>query len=481
MPSFVLMITRSLFEHTEKTSPMFSILKVAAFRQLFAAQLIALLGTGLTTIALALLAFEIAGERAGLVLGTALTIKMVAYIGVAPIVGGLISPHQRKAVLIGLDIARAACVGLLPFVSAEWHIYVLIFVLNSCSAGFTPTFQSVIPQLFADKDDYTKALSLARAAYDLENLLSPTIAAMLLLFVSFNSFFVANAIAFVVSAVLVSITVFPTVAASTGTTLTFAQKIAYGFQIYRKTPRLIGMLAMFMAVALAGAMVIVNTIVLVRVNLGGDETQVALAMAAFGAGSLIAALMVPRMVNRLGDQAIMRRGGWLLVVTLLLGAYVTNYQLLLATWFVMGLGYSLVQTPAGRVLQRSARQEDLPKLFAAQFALSHACWLIAYPLSGYLGGLWAIGATFTVFAVVAGLAMHVSQQLWQTDDPEEIEHQHDALYHDHTHYHDQHHTHEHEGWEGPEPHKHPHHHGAVVHRHKFVIDGHHTEWPIKTH
>jgi MFS family permease len=459
---------------------MLSILKVKAFRQLFGAQLIALLGTGLTTIALALLAFEIAGDRAGMVLGTALTIKMIAYIGVAPIVGGLIAPEQRKTVLIALDVARALCGAMLACVSAEWHIDALIFVLNACSAGFTPTFQSIIPQLFANKDDYSKALGMARAAYDLENLLSPTIAAILLVFVSYNAFFVANAVAFLVSAVLVAITVFPTVAVQSGVEMRFAKKIAYGFQIYRKTPRLMGMLAMFMAVALAGAMVIVNTIVLVRVNLGGDETQLAVAMAAFGSGSLIAALMVPRLVNRLDDQAIMRRGGWLLVIMLLLGAYVTDYFTLLAVWFLLGLGYSLVQTPAGRVLQRSAREEDLPKLFAAQFALSHACWLIAYPLAGYLGGLWAISATFTLFAVVAGLSLLLSQQLWRTDDPEEIEHQHDALYHDHMHYHDQHHAHAHEGWEGPEPHKHPHHHDSVVHRHKFVIDGHHTEWPIKT-
>ena len=58
------------------------------FRHLFAAQIIALAGTGLTTIALALLAYDLAGGDAGRVLGTALALKMVAYLGIAPIVGG---------------------------------------------------------------------------------------------------------------------------------------------------------------------------------------------------------------------------------------------------------------------------------------------------------------------------------------------------------------------------------------------------------
>lgn len=51
---------------------------------------------------------------------------------------------------------------------------------------------------------------------------------------------------------------------------------------------------------------------------------------------------------------------------------------------VCGIGYSAVLTPSGRLLRRCAHAEDRPALFAAQFALSHACWLVAYPLAGAL-------------------------------------------------------------------------------------------------
>ena len=66
---------------------MLSVLKNRTYRRLFAAQVVSLLGTGLATIALALLAYELAGDEAGKVLGTALAIKMVAYISVAPVAG----------------------------------------------------------------------------------------------------------------------------------------------------------------------------------------------------------------------------------------------------------------------------------------------------------------------------------------------------------------------------------------------------------
>jgi len=44
-------------------------------RHLFLAQVVALLGTGLATVALSLLAYDLAGDKAGPVLGTAMAIR----------------------------------------------------------------------------------------------------------------------------------------------------------------------------------------------------------------------------------------------------------------------------------------------------------------------------------------------------------------------------------------------------------------------
>ncbi len=64
---------------------MLSILADRTYRHLFFAQIIALLGTGMATVALGLLAYDFAGDRASLVLGTIFTIKMIAYVVVAPL------------------------------------------------------------------------------------------------------------------------------------------------------------------------------------------------------------------------------------------------------------------------------------------------------------------------------------------------------------------------------------------------------------
>jgi hypothetical protein len=70
------------------------------------------------------------------------------------------------------------------------------------------------------------------------------------------------------------------------------------------------------------------------------------------------------------------------------GIFLKDYITLVVLWACAGVGYSLSQTPGGRLLRRSSTAEDRPALFAAQFALSHSCWLVTYPLAGWVGAAW---------------------------------------------------------------------------------------------
>jgi len=68
---------------------------------------------------------------------------MTVYILLAPVAGAIVPPEKRKTVLISLDAVRACVVLILPFVTEIWQIYLLLAVLQSVSAGFTPLFQSL--------------------------------------------------------------------------------------------------------------------------------------------------------------------------------------------------------------------------------------------------------------------------------------------------------------------------------------------------
>ncbi len=116
---------------------MIEVLRNRTYRALFGAQVIALVGTGLLTVALGLLAFDLAGDAAGSVLGTALTIKMVAYVGVAPLMAALVDRIPKKAVLVGADLIRLVIAVMLPVVTETCWLIVPMWADAKTSCEYT--------------------------------------------------------------------------------------------------------------------------------------------------------------------------------------------------------------------------------------------------------------------------------------------------------------------------------------------------------
>ncbi|MER9630916.1 MFS transporter [Mesorhizobium sp. M0296] len=437
---------------------MLQVLANRTYRHLFLAQVIALIGTGLATVALGLLAYDLAGADAGAVLGTALAIKMIAYVGVAPVAAAFAERLPRRTMLVSLDLIRAAVAVFLPFVTEVWQVYLLIFVLQSASAGFTPAFQASIPDVLPEEKDYTRALSLSRLAYDLESVVSLMLAAALLSVISFHGLFAGTVVGFLASAALVVSVVLPSPQASEPRGI--YERTTRGIRIYLATPRLRGLLALNVAVAAASAMVIVNTVVLVQAQFGLSQSDTALALAAFGGGSMIAALALPRLLENVPDRVAMLSGAAILVAGVLVGPLAGSYYLLLPLWFVLGLGYSLAQTPSGRLIRRSADAVDRPALFAAQFALSHACWLITYPIAGRVGAAMGLPFTFILLGIIGAAALLAAIWLWPKHDPDVLVHTHVDLAEDDRHIGDA-------VWSE----------AGYEHSHGYVVDDRHPKWP----
>ncbi|MEO1109455.1 MAG: MFS transporter [Pseudomonadota bacterium] len=394
---------------------MLSVLHNRTYRHMLAAQVIALTGTGLATIALGLLAYDLAGEAAGLVLGAALTIKMIAYVTIAPLAAAFAEQLDRRKLLVVLDLVRAAVALCLPFVTDIWQVFVLIFVLQSASAGFTPAFQATIPDVLTDEHDYTRALSLSRLAMDLESLLSPMLAALLLLFFSFNTLFLGTSLGFIASALLVVSVILPSPKPSGRKGI--YDRTTRGIRLYLATPRLRGLLALSWCAAAISSMVIVNTVVLVRSDLGLSESAVAIALAGFGGGSMIAAFLLPPLLDRVPDRRVMLTGATIGTTTMVLAAFVSSstivtLPMLTGLWVLSGLGYSMSMTPSGRLLTRSAKPEDRPAAFAAQFTLSHACWLVLYPLAGWLMTRFGAAIALAGMASAASLGLVIALSIW---------------------------------------------------------------------
>lgn len=392
-----------------------SLFAIRDYRHLFGAQVIALFGTGLATVALGLLAYDLAGPRAGVVLGTALTVKMVMYVVIAPLAAAYVDRLPRRTFLFVLDVVRGAVVLALPLVTEVWQIYVLIGLLQASSAAFTPTFQAVIPDIVTDEAQYTRALSASQVASTMESLLSPVLAAVALTFMSFDRLFLGTSAGFLISALLVLSTRIPDARPSAHTKAW--DKAAAGIRTFVRTPRLRGVMALNLVVAAAGSIVVVNTVNYVRDELGGSQSDVAWTLAAAGTGTLLAALVLPRILDRAAARTVMTTGAGVLVggtaaAVTLSAAGVANWTATAIVWSAIGIGMALVITPTGKVLRASVDRNAIPAAFAAQFSLSHLAWLITYPVAGWLGTSAGFTVTWSVLAVLAGTGAVAALFLW---------------------------------------------------------------------
>lgn len=442
-----------------------SLFRIRNYRHLFAAQLVALAGNGLATVALGLLAYSLAGTEAAAVLGTALTIKMVVYVLVSPIAGAFGDRFNRRHMLVVLDLVRAGMVAVMPFADQVWHVYVLVALMQSASAAFTPTFQATLPDILPNETQYTRALSYSQLASTLETLLSPLLAAVLISVVDFHWLFAITAAGFLVSASLVISSRIPdAVGLSRGRPV---ERILVGARIFAATPRLRGLMGLNLAVAAVGSIVMVNTVNLVQEYLGRPEADVAWALTANGAGVLLVALAIPRLLRRYNDRTIMTRGATITAVAAIAavgfslgGSGAWQWPALIGLWAAFGMGSGAVLTPAGNVIRRSSTPTDRPALFAAQFSFSHACWLLAYPIAGWVATGTGYTLTWTILAALAAAGAILARRTWPAHESTQIAHVHPADIIDPSHVVDAVPTAD-----------------GYAHSHEMVIDQLHRRWP----
>jgi MFS family permease len=185
---------------------------------------------------------------------------------------------------------------------------------------------------------------------------------------------------------------------------------------------------------------------------------VLIAFAGFGAGSMLAALLLPRILRRLADRPVMIGGAALMVAGVALTPLLGSLAALMVLWALIGFGFSLTQTPIGRIINRSARPADRGAVFAAQFALSHACWLVTYPLAGWVGARFGLAPAALVLALIGAAGLVAVLRLWPASEPDALPHRHDDLPPDHPHLKDD--------W--------------GEHVHPVVIDDLHRHWPARS-
>ncbi len=396
---------------------MLAVLRNRRFAALFASQVSSLVATGLLTVALALVAVRLDPGAAAGIIGTALTIRIAVYVVVSPLASALLAGRSSRAVLVGADLVRLIVAGALVFATAPWQLYVGIVLLQTASAVFTPTYQAVIPRVLPDERDYTAAQSLSRLAYDLESLLSPPLAALLVLVLPPQALFGIVALGFLGSGLAVLLARLHDQVGSTAEPV--RRRLLRGLGVLARTPGPRFAAVLDAATATIYATVLVSSVVLL-IDAGADPADPSAALAAvlvaFGLGSIAVAVALPALLRRLRDTTVMLLGAGVAVLALAGAAAAALLDGLSvlgigALWAVLGASSSAISTPSARLIRTEVAADQHAAVFAARFSTSHAWYAVTYPVAGLLGTIAPSGAAtaalagLAAVAVVAGLAM----------------------------------------------------------------------------
>jgi MFS transporter, NRE family, putaive nickel resistance protein len=388
-------------------------LRNPAFARLYLAQLVHLLGDALVWVALALLAFELAGERAAVVLGIALTLRVTAFVVLSPFAGVLADRVSRKAIMVTALLARMAVLASLAVATSEAQLYLAMLAMNALTAFFTPTYQASVPAV-TTRAEYPKAISLSGATFELLGVLGPGLAGGLAVAFGGRSLFWVAAATLVVSAALVlslrrrldEATPEPGAAPAGGRW----RDLAEGTVRLWRDPLVRYGLSLELVASVAGAWILVNSVVLVKGGLGLDDLAYGWVMAGFGAGATLAALALGALDARVPRTTFLGVGALAISLSVLPADFVGVVPLA-ALWFVAGIGTNWVNLPMLTLLAERTPHRLQGRVYGAHFAWSHLWWLGAYPLAGWLGTVFA-GSSFLVGGAISLALLAAVTWLW---------------------------------------------------------------------
>ena len=303
----------------------FKALQNKTFAKLYFAQTISLLGDAFSWVGLALLAYQIDKENSPVILATALTLRVTAFIIFSPFAGVLADKVERKKILYVTHFIRMAIISCLPFISSEWQIYALVFLLNVFNAFFTPTYRAIIPQI-VEKKYYREAIGLSTATFQLLGVLGPGLAGILAVWLGVRQIFFLDAITFIVAGILIlsisSSELQKGVTEKAKNSLNTWKDISNGIRLLFGNKILRFALAIEFVSAIAGAMILVNTIGHIKNSLQLDDKYYGWAMAVFGIGAAVAAFLSGSLDKSKTRSTSLISGVFLLAISISLANFV---------------------------------------------------------------------------------------------------------------------------------------------------------------
>lgn len=323
------------------------------------------------------------------------------------LIGGVIADRlDRRAIVLFTQATNGVFALVLGVLAATglievWHVYAVTFLAGSLGSMGGPAQRSVIANL-VPREHLLNAMSMRFGVMQLDRIIGPAIAGVLIAMFGFSVTYLGNAVAHAVtSGLLTQVDIEPT---TTRVSKSAIHDLAEGFDYVRRRSVILQLLAVDGVVMFFGPYQVFLPIIADQFGMG--STGYGLLSSAPGVGAVLGALTM--MV--LGD--VPYKG--VIISVALLGYAVALIGLALSPWFVLalvalaiaGLTDSMNATTRGATIQMIAPDEFRGRVSAIQAVLQGSVPMLGYGAMGAVGGLFGVPA-----ALVGGALMGAASNL----------------------------------------------------------------------
>lgn len=393
----------------------------ADFLRIFAAAGTSLLGDGVRTAALPLLAAALSPTPAA--------VGVITFTGTVPILlftllgGALADRHDRRAIMWRADLTRGVLVGafaawVLVTTPPLWTLAATTFLLGSAGTIFDSASNSFIPDLFGpDPAELAAANSRFQAIQVVSfQFVGPPLGAALFA-VAAGAPLVVDAVSFVVAALLVLAIRARHAPARPGRTATVRADIVEGLR-WLWSQRGLRLLALELGLAnLALTMGTTMLVLLIVAVLHGPAASYGVVLVAGAGGGLLASLVAGRVRRQLRPSLGLGLSVGLIAAGLLLAGFSWSIPVVAVGYALGAFGSTLWNVQAAVIRQRLVPRALMGRATSSYRLIGWGASPIGAALGGLLGTVLDVRAPIIVGGAVLALSLVLVPRLAALEPP----------------------------------------------------------------
>lgn len=375
-----------------------SLLRNRGFVRLWTGQAISFLGDAISMVALVVLAAELGGRASAV--GGILVARLLPTLA-GPFVGVLADRLDRKAILVGSDLARAALTFGIIFTRDLFALYVMVFLLGLAKTFFNPTIRAAFPGVVAG-GNLTRANSIISGTFSASISVGPALGGVLIATAGLDVAFALDAISFLVSALFLAMVPFSRPSREGAASFFGEFRSGLGYLALSRIP---------LAVVVGASLIVFTTdlttpaeIFLAR-HFGAGTEGYGVLVSLYGVGMVAGSGLMAAVAERVRLIPVYLSALLGYAVALCGAGLSPTFPLVLAAITLAGLSNGVDNVTCDTILQTSVPENFLGRVFSVRFLGFGIGEAVAYPLGGLLTDATGPSHTYLIAGIATAFAL----------------------------------------------------------------------------